>query len=54
MRLYGVRPTSQRKPIPELYFNLQLSAKRMRDELTKATGEQHVVTYGPDHHKYKP
>ena len=35
-----------------LYFNSKMDAKRIRDQRNE-TGGKVVVSYGPDHNKYK-
>lgn len=51
-KLFAIRHTSSKKPIPDLFFSDKMLAKRHRDELNK-TEPGHVVTYGPDHRKVK-
>ena len=51
MKLFAIKsPTG--KIIPGLYFPDKSKAKSARDELNK-TESGHVVTYGPEHRRYK-
>ena len=52
MKLFGIRQHSNKTPIPNLFFQDKQVAKTERDALTKETGIPHVVTYGPDHHRF--
>ncbi len=53
LRLFGIRPENDTKPIEDLYFSDLLHARRERDRISLETAVQHVVCPGPDHKRYK-
>lgn len=53
LRLFALRNSSTNKLVPELTFADKTAAKRARDDWNNR-GESFVVTYGPDHRKFKP
>lgn len=53
MKLFALRNTSTNKIKPDTFFADKMLAKKARDQLVEQTGQPHVVTYGPDHRKYK-
>lgn len=50
LRLFAIRDLTTGRVIPNLFFPSKPAAKLKRDELGRDT---HVVTYGPDHHRYR-
>lgn len=53
LNLFAIRKESEEKHIKGIYFSDMKLAKRARDAYTQQTGEPHVVTWGPDHKKFK-
>ena len=53
MKLFALRNTSTNKIKPDTFFANKMLAKKARDLLVEQTNQPHVVTYGPDHRKYK-
>jgi len=59
MKLFQIYDTTERKVVPDLFFENKQVAKTKRRELNKKTedGEEilrFVVTPGPQHRAYKP
>ena len=54
-KLFAVRSTQSKTPLPDLFFSDKRAAKEKRDELNVAANseKQFVVTPGPDHWKSK-
>lgn len=53
LRLFAIRKESEEKHIEGIYFSDMGIAKKARDAYTTQTSEPHVVTWGPDHKKFK-
>lgn len=53
LNLFAIRKESEDKHIKGIYFSDMGVAKKVRDIYTQQTGEPHVVTWGPDHKKFK-
>ena len=53
MKLFTLRNTATNKIHPYTFFADKMKAKKARDLITEQTGHPHVVTYGPDHRKFK-
>ena len=58
MKLFQILDTSTRKVVPGAHFSDKEQAKRKRKELNPRdeSGQEimlHVVTYGPDHRKFR-
>ncbi len=53
MKLFALRNTNTNKIRPDTFFANKMLAKKARDAVSAETGQNHVVTYGPDHKKYK-
>jgi hypothetical protein len=47
-KLFIIRRHKNGPMIPDLYFSDKMEAKKKRNEL----GDNHVVSYGPDHKKF--
>lgn len=53
MKLFALRNVSTNKIYPNTFFVDKMQAKKARDLISEQTGQPHVVTYGPDHRKFK-
>lgn len=53
MKLFGIKHINTRVLVSNLYFREKKDAKTKRDELNKEEPKTYVVSYGPDHRKYK-
>ena len=53
MKLFAIRNASTNKIKDDTFFANKMQAKKARDLIVEQTGQPHVVTYGPDHRKYK-
>lgn len=53
LRLFAIRKTTEEKHIKGIYFSDMGIARKARDAYVLQTNEEHVVTWGPDHHKFK-
>ena len=52
MKLFGLKD-SRGKLVPNIYFKSKFEAKKARAAKTAETGNEHTVTFGPDHYRYK-
>lgn len=50
LKLFVIRSLTTGRVIPDLFFSDKSAAKKGRDSLG---ADSHVVTYGPDHRKFK-
>lgn len=50
LNLFAIRSLTTGRIIPDLFFSDKSAAKKGRDRLG---ADSHVVTYGPDHRKFK-
>ncbi len=53
LRLFAIRKTSEEQHIEGIYFSDMEIARKARDAYVTQTNEPHVVTWGPDHKKFK-
>lgn len=55
LRLYAVRDTVSGQLLPDSYSSSKPEAKRLRDQLNEGDCPplRYVVTYGPDHRRYR-
>jgi hypothetical protein len=55
MKLFGLKDTRSNRVVAGAFFKAKPDAKRERDALNKdaESAKAFVVTYGPDHRKYK-
>lgn len=53
MKLFAIRNSVTNRIIPNTYFADKALAKKARDALTAQTQQDHKLTYGPDHRKFK-
>lgn len=52
-KLFAIRRKDSKAIVANLFFGTKPQAKAERDKLTKENNEPFVVTYGPDHDRFK-